>query len=175
MRKLYAVLLVCTLLFCLAACGSTGGDPADTTAEAETPADASSVPAPTKAASDDATSDIALIGEIKTQLVGSWHFYAYDGVKLTFRDNGTGSYLGLDGSERSFLYFATIVRGTFNNGAEYTYNMLKVEYDNGVSEDIVVDFREENGTKLILHSFESDGYSGGYSGVIDFDEWTKDS
>lgn len=171
MKKLFALLLAAALLFCLAACAKTG-DPADgTTTEAapvsELTEAATEAPAP--------TGDAAHINEIKTQLIGSWHFYAYDGVKLTFRDNGTGSYLGLDGSERSFLYLVTVTRGEIQDiSAAYEYDMLKVEFDNGASENIVIDFREENGTKLILHSFEEDGYSGGYSGVIEFDDWTKD-
>lgn len=170
MKKLFALLLAAALLLCLAACAKTESPADGTTTEA------APVSEPTEAAADTPapTGDAAHINEIKTQLIGSWHFYGYDGVKLTFRDNGTGSYLGLDGTERSFLYLVTVMRGKFSNGTEYDYDMLKVEYDNGASENIVIDFREENGTKLILHSFEEDGYSGGYSGVIEFDDWTKD-
>ena len=175
MKKLFSLLLAAAMLLCLAACSKKDEKPADPATEAST--EAAPVPTLTEAATEApaSTEDLARINGIKTDLIGSWHFYGYDGVKLTFRDNGTGSYLGLDGTERSFLYLVIVTRGTFANGAEYVYDMLKVEYKNGVSENIVVDFREENGTKLILHSFEEDGYSGGYSGVIDFDEWTKDS
>ena len=170
MKKLFAVLLAAALLFTFAACGAESADVPDTSAATE------QIPAPTKAAEETsaASGDFALIGEIKTQLVGDWKYSAYDGVKLTFRDNGTGSYLGLDGAERSFLYFVTVSHETYANGAEYINNVLKVAYNNGTSEEIAVDFPEEGGTKLILHSLEENGYTGGYSGVIDFDEWTKE-
>ena len=92
-------------------------------------------------------------------------------MKLTFREDGTGSYLRLDGSERSFLYRISTSRETYNNGEEYVNDVMTVAYNNGASEEIVIDFRESDGTELVLHG--SDG--GGYSGVIEFDVWTKAS
>lgn len=168
MKRRFAVLLAAALLFCLAACGAETADAPD--ASAATVEAATDAAAGTAALSD----HFVQVGAIKAQLSGAWSYAGYDGVKLTFRDNGTGSYLGLDGAERSFLYLVNVSNETYANGAEYVNNVLIVKYDNGRSEQIAVDFPEEDGTKLVLHSVEENGNTGGYSGLIDFDEWTKE-
>ncbi len=162
MKRLFVLLLAATLLLCLAACGNAD----------ETPAEPTEAPALTEAASDApaATDAAALIGEIKSNLIGSWSNFAFDGVKLTFRDNGTGSYLGLSGAERSFLYLLSVSHEAYNNGEEYVNYLMSVKYDNGASEDIVIDIRDNDGAELVLYGIDG----GGYSGLIDFDVWTKE-
>lgn len=167
MKKLFTILLLCAMLCTLAACGN-GAEPA----AAATESSEASVPAPTKATSETSalTDDGKLVADIKTQLVGDWAFSGVDGVKLSFRDNGTGSYLGLDGAERSFLYLLSVSHEAYNNGEEYVNYLMSVKYDNGASEDIVIDIRDNDGAELVLYGIDG----GGYSGLIDFDVWTKE-
>lgn len=169
MKKLFAVLLAAALLFALAACSNAGAEPADTPDTAE-PSAQVTLPQTETEAPAALTDDGKLVVDLKTQLIGDWGYSGYDGVRLTFRDNGTGSYLGLDGAERSFLYLLSVAHEAYNNGEEYVNYQMSLKYDNGASEDVIIDLRENDGTELVLHNSEG----GGYSGLIDFDVWGKE-
>lgn len=168
MKKLFAVLLAAALLFTLAACSNAGAEPTDAPETTELPSEVTQAPEESEAPAA-LTDDGKLVADTKTQLIGEWGSAGFDGVKLTFRDNGTGSYLGLDGAERSFLYLLSVAHEAYNNGEEYVNYQMSLKYDNGASEDVVIDIRDNNGAELVLHN--TDG--GGYTGLIDFDVWTK--
>ena len=166
MKKIFALLTVCALLFTLAACGAGKPAPAapetdGTTAQAtqneetegETEAEAEQL--------DDGTK----VEEQKQILLGTWGFpgdgSTEDMERLTFNADGTGSYYSFNSKDLTFTYEIHIDHRTYANGAPYEETMLKMAYNNGETEDIIYFFTESG--KLAFHN----GDNGGYFGVMD--------
>lgn len=162
MKKLIALLIVCALALSLAACGGKNDptEPAgnETTAEATT----------AEAATDEATepeeteqTDEDLLAELTERLTGVWG-YPGDGSEdfeqLTFNADGTGSYRGVPDKQYTFTYAIRIDHRTYANGAPYVEYMIKLDYDNGVTEDNIFFFTDTG--KLAFHNAEDGGYSG---------------
>ena len=194
MKKLFAILLAAALILSLAACGksapksgddsgeSTAAEPV-TTAEKTEP----STEAPTEPETEPATepapeteavteapeteaSDDALIEEARTQLMGEWTVSGVDMERLTFREDGTGTYTGIFDKDCTFTYVVSILHTEDNWVSDGTINLLHVTYDTGDAEDITFDFRGDAGEKMVFHSGD---YSSGYSGFLNFDEWVR--
>ncbi len=127
--------------------------------------------APTEIAATTEADDSSLIEAAKKQLTGSWNYPGVDEELLTFNEDGTGTYTGIGGKDYSFSYNVSVIRDTYNNGTEYTNNLMSVTYNTGETEDITFEFRKDAEEKMIFHNSD---YSSGYSGIITFDEWTKD-
>ena len=162
MKKFFAVLIAGLLVLSLAACGNSGGDTGETTA------DAIETEAVTEAPETEQPDDTALAEAEKEKLIGSWSFPGLEGVEtLTFNEDGTGTYDNMDGNHIQFNYLVTVDHQTYNNGEAYINYMLNMDYDTGESEDIIFFYTDEN--HLAFHNSEN----GGYSGVMNFAEWEK--
>ena len=171
MKKLLAFLIVSALVFTLAACGGAGKDnvtdpPADDTASVPTQTDDADV------TGDEEQNDDAAAEELKNQLIGEWGFPGdeTDIEHLTFGADGTGTYRSvITDKNYTFNYVVYIDHREYNNGEPYTESMLRMEYDNGETEDIIFFFTESG--KLAFHNADN----GGYIGAIDFtDAFTKE-
>lgn len=115
--------------------------------------------------------DETLTKETMAKLVGDWTYTGMeDYVKLTFNEDGTGSYDGIDVTGLSFTYELTMEHKEYGNGEPYIDQTLKVNYSTGESEEIVIGFLEEGQEKLTFHTTEG----GGYNGVItDYGAWIR--
>ena len=164
MKKILALLIAAVLALSLAACGNSAkGDTASADAQATQAIEE------TAAETEEVTEEnpkMAVIG--KDQLIGSWTYPGMDGYEdLTFNDDGTGSYVGLDGTDLTFTYAINPVTETYGNTEEYVDNHMIVDYSNGETEDIIIFFSEEN--HLCFHNSEN----GGYNGILNYPEWTR--
>lgn len=168
MKRLFAILIAAALVLSLAACSGSGSsgksDPtaAETTLTAELTEAATEEPAQTEA------DDAALIEETQKQLVGNWSYTGMEDIlRLTFNEDGTGSYTGLDGASFTFTYTITPVHKEYGNGKPYIDKTMTVNYDNGETEDIVIDFLDGN---LTFHTTDGGGYSGK---MTDYGAWIR--
>lgn len=176
MKKLFALLCAAALAVSLAACGGSGKDDtaqsanetsaAVTTQTAETTEAVTEAPAETEAPTEE---DPRMVVIKKEELVGDWTVTGMEEFEhLTINEDGTGTYKGINEKDLSFTYELSPELKHFNNGEEYINNMLKVKYDNGESEDIIIFFTDQG--KLAFHNSDN----GGYSGVMNYiDAWTK--
>ena len=156
MKKVLSFLIAAVLLFSLAACGSDSDDQS-------------------KVSKTDVSSEMTQeeidnqkIAEIKKQLVGDWIGVYFQMELLTFKDDGTGTYEGIFDKNFTFTYDVYLEHKEFANGDEYINNILTIAYNNGKSEEIVIDLRDENTQKLVLRDRET-----GYHGVINEDTWKR--
>ncbi|MEE0855951.1 MAG: hypothetical protein U0L58_01470 [Ruminococcus sp.] len=179
MKRALTFFAATILILSFAACGNaetnkpteSSNDKANVTTtqnnEQTVPSTAAITETPTTEAADDST----LIEAAKKQLTGSWNYPGVDEELLTFNEDGTGTYTGIGGKDYSFSYNVSVIRDTYNNGTEYTNNLMSVTYNTGETEYITFEFRKDAEEKMIFHNSD---YSSGYSGIITFDEWTKD-
>lgn len=194
MKKLFAILLAAALILSLAACGksdsegkgdsgeSTTAEPVRTEEKTEPATDAPTEtetepvtePEPETEAVTEApeteASDDALIEEALTQLMGEWTVSGVDMERLTFREDGTGTYTGIFDKDCTFTYAVSILHTEDNWVSDGTINLLHVAYDTGESEDITFDVRGDAGEKMVLHNGD---YTSGYSGFLNFDEFVR--
>ena len=173
MKKALAFIFAAAMMASFAGCGDSGsGKTSETEAEkttAEIVQTTEAAEAVTEEPETTQASDEEMIAENKSKLVGDWVAKDLDVETLSFSEDGTGKYKNFDGEEISFAYELSVAHKAYGNGEEYVDNLMKVDYSSGESEDIMIDFREEGNTELVFHSSES----GGYSGVMNFDVWTK--
>lgn len=109
--------------------------------------------------------DETLTKETMAKLVGDWTYTGMeDYVKLTFNEDGTGSYEGIDVTGLTFTYELTMEHKEFNNGEPYIDKTLKVNYSTGESEEIVIRFLEDGQETMTFSTTEG----GGYTGVITY-------
>ena len=164
MKKIFALLIVTVLVLSLAACGNSSKD-VTAAADAQVTQAIEETAAETEAPTENPK--MAVIG--KDQLVGSWTYPGMeDFEKLTFNDDGTGTYVSLDGKDLTFIYAINPTTETYGNGEEYVDNHMIVEYDTGETEDIIIFFNEDD--HLCFHNSEN----GGYNGVFSFPEWARE-
>ena len=171
MKKVLVLWIAVMLILSLAACDNTASDSkseGDSSPTAVATQAAEETEAETEEPEPTEPDDSALIEETTAKLIGDWSYTGLeDYLRLTFNDDGTGSYQGLDGTSFTFTYVVTIVHKEYNNGAPYIDKTMVVDYSTGESEEIVIDFLNE---ELTFHN--TDG--GGYSGVItDYGAWKR--
>lgn len=177
MKKLFVFLIAAALVFSLAACAGSGTDAkadggsgvtteAATQAEEATEAD---IAEPEEPEETEADYD-AMIEAGREQLIGSWTYDGVDDERLTFSEDGTGSYKGIFDKDCTFTYTVSLFRDSYANGREYAVLLLSVAYSTGESEDITFEFRDEPAEKMVFHNSD---YTSGYSGVINFDEYVR--
>ena len=171
MKRFITLLLAAALIFSLAACGDSGSDKKSENVEEKSTAEATQAVEETEAATEEATQeatevdDDTLIKETMAKLVGDWTYTGMeDFVTLTFNEDGTGSYKGIDDADLTFTYTLTMEHKEYNNGEPYIDKTLKMNYSTGESEEIVIRFLEE-ATETMTFS-TADG--GGYTGVIGY-------
>ena len=172
MKKLLALLIGVIFVISLAACAksNTGG-------RTETPADESvsesakaTEPAEdtTEEPSEEEKDDAALVEEAEKQLAGTWTMIEQQ--TIVFKEDGTGVLTDLNGVKTAFDYTLRVEHRKYGNGEKYVVNLLKIDYETGDSDDILISFGEDNGQRLVFRN--SDG--GGYNGFINYiDAWTK--
>lgn len=169
MKRLFTILMIALLSLSLAACEKK--EPVETIEE---PDDTISEPVENNEPSEPTDDD--LLKEIKAELVGLWKCNGWEELEqLTFNDDYTGHYEGLDKSY-DFTYSIVVDRlDTPNNGRDIEY-VMTVSYDTGDTEDIrfITGDRGISGpegvTKMLFQSIEH----GGYSGMINnLDVWVK--
>lgn len=175
MKNLIALLIAVILILSLAACGNSdkGGssekDKSEATAAATEKVEETE--APTEAATEapePTEEDPNMVVIQQDELIGSWTFPGMEGYEeLTFNEDGTGSYKGINDKDLTFTYTLAPVTKQFANGADYIDNMLSMAYSTGETEDIIVFFNDEH--HLCFHNSEN----GGYNGVISYPEWVK--
>lgn len=178
MKRALTFFAATILILSFAACGNaetnkpteSSNDKSEVTTQKYEETEATTV-APTEIAATTEADDSSLIEAAKKQLTGSWNYPGVDEELLTFNEDGTGTYTGIGGKDYSFSYNVSVIRDTYNNGTEYTNNLMSITYNTGETEDITFEFREDSDEKMIFHNSD---YSSGYSGIITFDEWTKD-
>lgn len=178
MKRALTFFAATILRLSFAACGNaetnkpteSSNDKSEVTTQKYEETEATTV-APTEIAATTEADDSSLIEAAKKQLTGSWNYPGVDEELLTFNEDGTGTYTGIGGKDYSFSYNVSVLRDTYNNGTEYTNNLMSVTYNTGETEDITFEFREDPDEKMIFHNSD---YTSGYSGIITFDEWTKD-
>ena len=160
MKKLIALLLIAALALCLAACGGKNG-PTEPAGNDETTAEAAPTDAETTEPEETEQTDEDLVAELTERLTGVWG-YPGDGTedfeKLTFNADGTGSYRGVPDKQYTFTYAIRIDHRTYANGEPYVEYMIKLDYDNGVTEDNIFFFTDSG--KLAFHNAEDGGYNG---------------
>lgn len=163
MKKIIVMLIAVVLMLSLAACGnSSKGNTASSDAQSTQAVEE------TAAETEAPTENPKMVTITNEELTGSWTYSGLEDVeKLTFNNNGTGTYVSLDGKDLSFTYAINPTTETYGNGEEYVDNHMIVEYDTGESEDIIIFFSEDQ--HLCFHNSEN----GGYSGVMNFAEWTR--
>ena len=126
MIKFFAILLTAALILSLAACGDSasesGNDSGESTAaesvltaeKTEPATEAKTEPAPETAAvtepPETEASDDALIEAAMTQLMGEWTVSSVDIERLTFREDGTGTYTGIFDKDCTFTYVVSILQ-----------------------------------------------------------------
>lgn len=169
MKKILAFLLAAMLTFSLAACGSARKDKPAETRDEQPAAAPQPVEEPEETPeADPETDDDALVEELKNILVGEWYVAILDLEQLTFREDGTGHYVGINDKDLSFTYRVYVDHMTYGNGVPYINNMLEIHYDTGETELIIFFFNEQG--QMGFHNSDD----GGYSGVINYiDVWTK--
>lgn len=175
MKKIVALLIAALLILSLAACGnsdkdgSSEKDKGKSTAEATQKAEETEAPAEEVTEAPEPTEeDPNMVVIQQEELIGSWTFPGMEGYEeLTFNEDGTGSYKGINDKDLTFTYTVSPETRQFANGEDYINNMLKIEYSTGEAEDIVIFYNEEH--HLCFHNSEN----GGYSGVISYAEWVK--
>ena len=178
MKRALTFFAATILRLSFAACGNaetnkpteSSNDKSEVTTQKYEETEATTV-APTEIAATTEADDSSLIEAAKKQLTGSWNYPGVDEELLTFNEDGTGTYTGIGGKDYSFSYNVSVLRDTYNNGTEYTNNLMSVTYNTGETEDITFEFRKDAEEKMIFHNSD---YTSGYSGIITFDEWTKD-
>ena len=168
MKKVLAILIAVMLILSLAACGNSGTDTKSESTESPsveaTQAEEETEPVTEAPASTEANDD-ALIEETTAKLVGDWTYAGMeDFVRLTFNEDGTGSYNGLDVTDLTFTYVMSMEHKEYGNGEAYIDKTLTVTYNTGEAEEIVIDFLQEAQEQLTFHT--TDG--GGYSGIITY-------
>ncbi len=178
MKRALTFFAATILILSFAACGNaetnkpteSSNDKSEVTTQKYEETKATTV-APTEIAATTEADDSSLIEAAQKQLTGSWSYPGVDEERLTFTQDGTGTYTGMGGKNYSFTYNVSIRRDTYNNGEEFMNNLMSITYNTGETEDITFEFREDPDEKMIFHNSD---YSSGYSGIITFDEWTKD-
>ena len=116
---------------------------------------------PTEAEATEEADDETLTKETMAKLVGDWTYTGMeDYVKLTFNEDGTGSYEGIDVTGLTFTYELTMEHKEFNNGEPYVDKTLKMNYSTGESEEIVIRFLEEGQETMTFSTTEGGGYTG---------------
>lgn len=177
MKRALTFFAATILILSFAACGNaetnkpteSSNDKSEVTTQKYEETKATTV-APTEIAATTEADDSSLIEAAQKQLIGSWSYPGVDEELLTFNEDGTGTYTGIGGKDYSFSYNVSVIRDTYNNGTEYTNNLMSVTYNTGETEDITFEFRKDAEEKMIFHNSD---YSSGYSGIITFDEWTR--
>ncbi len=177
MKRALTFFAATILILSFAACGNaetnkpteSSNDKSEVTTQKYEKTEATTV-APTEIAATKEADDPSLIEAAQKQLTGSWSYPGVDEELLTFNEDGTGTYTGIGGKDYSFSYNVSVLRDTYNNGTEYTNNLMSVTYNTGETEDITFEFRKDAEEKMIFHNSD---YSSGYSGIITFDEWTR--
>lgn len=169
MKRVLALWIAAMLMIALTACGNSdeksksegSSSAAEVTQSAAATEAVTEAPAATEATAETVADDETLIAESKAKLIGSWSYTGMeDFVRLTFNDDGTGSYKGLDTDEFTFTYTVTMAHKEYNNGAPYIDKMLNVDCGTGDKEEIVFDFREEAKEELTFHNPDGSGYNG---------------
>lgn len=172
MKRLFVLLIAAALLLSLVACSSSDSNKKTDAGSQASTTEATQTAEATEAVTEEATQapeatevdDDALVEETKAKMVGSWSYTGMeDYVRLTFNEDGTGSYKGPD-EEFTFTYSIAAVHKTFNNGEPYIDKTMTVNYSTGESEEIVIDFLQEGTEQLTFHTTEG----GGYSGIITY-------
>ena len=160
MKKLIALLIVCALALSLAACGGKN-DPTEPASNDETTAEAAPMDTETTEPEETEQTDEDLAAELTERLTGTWGCPgdgSEDFEQLTFNADGTGSYRGVPDKQYTFTYVIHIDHRTYANGAPYVEYMIKLDYDNGVTEDNIFFFTDSG--KLAFHNAEDGGYTG---------------
>ena len=164
------------MILSLAACGgsdkSSTTEPETSNTSTEAPQSDRETEEATDALTEEPLDDDAAIETLKETIVGDWGFPgdgSFEDIEhLTFREDGTGTYKGPD-KNYTFTYVIHVDHRTYNNGAAYVENMLKMSYSTGETEDIIFFFTEQG--KLAFHNSEN----GGYNGVMEnLDVFTKE-
>ncbi len=172
MKKLFALIITAALILSFAACGGSGkNDPSEPDAK-DTDAQVSQSEAGTEDAAGEPSAeqpdDYALIEAEKAKLTGKWTMNGVEEISLVFNEDGTGRYTFMSDKNIGFTYVVSVSHETYGNGAAYNDFLLNMTYETGEVEDIIFFFNEETGN-LAFHNSEN----GGYSGVIDYAEWTR--
>ena len=170
MKKILALLIVLKLIVSLAACGNSGkGDVKETSAaEATQKVEETAAEIETEAPATEQPDDDTVIAEQMAKLIGSWTYPGMDDYeRLTFNDDGTGTYKGINDKDLSFNYTVSVDHKEYGNGEKYINTMLKMDYSTGETEDIIFWFNSD--TEMAFHNSED----GGYSGVLNFAEYTR--
>ena len=170
MKRIFAVLLATVLLLSLAACGgrNSPSDSEESVPAAEAPQISEEPEAAPAEETPEPPDDNALAEAERAKLIGEWTMDGINEISLVFNEDGTGAYHFLTEKTVTFTYFVYVSHREYNNGAPYDDYLLKMTYDNGEVEDIIFFFNDETG-HLAFHNIEH----GGYSGVIDYNEWTR--
>ena len=172
MKKLIALLITAALTLSFAACGGPGKNaPSEPNAEdtaAEAPQGDEGTEEAAEAPADEPQDDAALAEAEKAKLIGEWNMSGVDDILLTFNEDGTGAYKFLTEKNITFTYLVSVSHKEYGNGEPYDDYLLNLSYDTGDVEDIIFFFNDETGN-LVFHNSDN----GGYSGVIDYNEWTR--
>ncbi len=180
MKKTTELIMIGLLSFSLAACGNSANSNNENTAAEDKPEDTAETVIETETPKgEDETeaekTDEQLIAETKEQLVGEWYTPSIDLEHLFFNEDGTGHYTGLD-KDFDFTYTTDIDRLDTPNNGRMAEDLMTINYDNGVTEDLIFLIGDEEitsypgETKLLFQTMDH----GGYSGVMNnFDTWVK--
>lgn len=102
-------------------------------------------------------------------IIGSWKYPSIDDEVIVFNEDGTGHYKSVFEKEYDFNYHVEVETREYNNGEKYESWIMYVDFDNGVSEQNIFWFQDEENNKFALHDYED----GGYSGVFQFNEYER--
>ena len=161
MKRLLTVFVLLLMVVSLAGCGSKK--------EEEKP-----VEEPTEVVEEDepveeTISDEDLAASLTKDLLGTWGYSTIEMEKLVFNDDGTGTYNSINGDELTFNYHVTIEHREYGNGTLYDSYILNMDFSNGETEQNIFWFQDDEHHQFAMHNYED----GGYSGVLQFNEYQK--
>ena len=157
MRRLLTVLTIMLMVLSLSGCGNKK--------EEEAPVEDVVTDEP----AEEKVSDEDLAASLSADLVGTWNYSTIEQEKLVFNGDGTGTYNSINNDDLTFNYKVTIEHRAFANGDPYDCYILNMDFSNSEKEQNIFWFQNDEHSVFAMHNYEN----GGYSGVLQFNEYTK--
>ena len=158
MKKIITITFVLALLFVLFGCSGKKEEPVEQ-------------PVETPEVNNDVTEEPVEEEKVDPAklIIGTWTYPSIDKEVIEFREDLTGHYANVSDKEYDFTYHVEVETREYANGDKYESWIMYVDFDNGVSDQNIFWFQDEENNKFALHDYED----GGYSGVFMFPEYQR--